>query len=99
MNQSPEKRSTPRTALRQTVCFERTALDHGSPACEQVHGVGRDICSGGASFTTDCPLHRGEILRLHISLGSDRASVPVISEVRWTGSTQNGFRVGVRFLA
>ena len=98
MNLSPDKRTSPRTALHQVVSFERTAVDQGPPAYEQVHGVGRDIGSGGASFLTVCPLERGEILRLHIPLGPEHATVPVLSEVRWTGQTRNGFRVGVRFL-
>jgi hypothetical protein len=99
MNLSPEKRTSPRTALHQVVRFERTATAAGLPGSELTQGVGRDISREGASFLTDCPLRPGEVLRLHIPLEAERASVPVLSEVRWTEPTRNGFRVGLQFLA
>ena len=99
MNLSSEKRSCPRTALHQVVRFERTATAAGLPGGELTQGVGRDISQEGASFLTDCSLQPGEVLRLHVPLEAEHASVPVLSEVRWTERTRNGFRVGLLFLA
>jgi len=99
MDTPSEKRASPRTDLHQVVRFERTAPESGLTGEEPTQGVGRDISPEGASFLTDCPLHPGEILKLHVPIEAERTSVPVISQVKWTQRTRNGFRVGLQFLA
>ncbi|HEY3400451.1 MAG TPA: PilZ domain-containing protein [Geothrix sp.] len=99
MDTPSEKRSNSRTVLHQIVQFERTAAGAGRSGGELAQGIGRDISPEGASFLTNCPLLEGEILRLHIPIEAERASVPVMSQVRWTEPTRNGFRVGLQFLA
>ncbi|GLH67141.1 PilZ domain-containing protein [Geothrix edaphica] len=99
MDTPEEKRASPRTDLHQVVRFERTASESGLMEEEPTQGVGRDISPEGASLLTDCALQPGEILKLHVPIEAERASVPVISQVRWTQRTRNGFRVGLQFLA
>ena len=99
MNLPIEKRTCHRTALHQVVQFERTASLVREAGGALTQGVGRDISPEGASLLTDCPLQRGEILRLHVPIEGPGASVPVFSEVRWTEPTRHGFRVGLQFLA
>ena len=99
MDTPSEKRASSRTALHQIVRFERTAAEVDPTQDCLAQGVGRDISPEGASLLTDCPLRQGEILRLHIPVEAERASVPVISQVRWTQPTRNGYRVGLQFLA
>lgn len=99
MDALTEKRCSPRTDLPQVVPFERAA-DESQPSGDgPARAVGRDISPEGASLLTDCPLERGEVLRLHLPREAVRAGAPVLSEVRWTQPTRHGFRVGLQFLA
>lgn len=81
------------------VRFERSAADPRPDHQGTAHGVGYDISEQGLSLLTDCSLGQGEILKLHIPLAEDRASVPVFSDVRWIRQESEGFRVGLQFLA
>ncbi|WP_257303158.1 PilZ domain-containing protein [Geothrix campi] len=99
MDTPSEKRATPRTVLYQVVRFERTAAEPSRPEDDPTQGIGRDISPEGASLLTDCPLHQGEVVKLHVPIESELASVPVFSQVKWTQRTRNGFRVGLQFLA
>ena len=99
MDDPSEKRTYPRTVLYQVVRFERTATGPETPVEEPAQGIGRDISPEGASLLTDLPLYRGEVLKLHVPLESELASVPVFSEVKWTQPTRNGYRIGLQFLA
>jgi hypothetical protein len=80
------------------VRFERSATATGRGR-QTAQGIGRDISSQGISILTVCPLRMGEILKLHVPLEADRASVPVYSEVRWARPEHEGFCVGLQFLS
>jgi hypothetical protein len=85
--------------MHQVVRFERSAGDLEPEHRGTAHGIGCDISEQGLSLLTDCFLGQGEILKLHIPLAEDRASVPVFSDVRWVRPESEGFRVGLQFLA
>ncbi|HJW71674.1 MAG TPA: PilZ domain-containing protein [Geothrix sp.] len=99
MDRSSDQRSNPREPMHQVVRFERSAGDLEPEHRGVAHGVGCDISEQGLSLLTDCFLGQGEVLKLHIPLAEDRASVPVFSDVRWVRRESEGFRVGLQFLA
>lgn len=94
-----EKRSCPRMVLNQVVEFECVDKALGPPAEVRAVGIGRDISDAGVSLLTDCLLHRGEVLTVHVPLEEDAAIRPVLSEVKWIQPTRHGIRVGLKFIA
>jgi hypothetical protein len=94
-----DKRTSPRMAMHRMIRFECTDLESERFPKGLAQGLGRDISSEGISFLTNCSLRPGAILKVHVSLKADWASIPVFSEVRWTSPVRGAFHVGLRFLA
>lgn len=94
-----EKRSCPRTILNQIVEFECVDTALGPSAEARAAGIGRDISDAGVSLLTNCLLHRGEVLNVHVPAGEDAATRSVLSEVKWIQPTRHGIRVGLKFIA
>lgn len=94
-----EKRSCPRAILNQIVEFECVDTVLGPPAEIRATGIGRDISDAGVSLLTNCLLHRGEVLTVHVPPGVEAAARSVLSEVKWIQPTRHGIRVGLKFIA
>ncbi|WP_243285855.1 PilZ domain-containing protein [Geothrix terrae] len=93
-----EKRSCPRMVLNQIVEFECVDTVLGPPAEIRATGIGRDISDAGVSLLTNCLLHRGEVLTVHVPVEAE-ATRSVLSEVKWIQPTRHGIRVGLKFIA
>lgn len=99
MSHPMEKRSCPRTVLNQVVEFECVDTVLGPPAEIRATGIGRDISDAGVSLLTNCLLHRGEVLTVHVPMEAEAATRSVLSEVTWIQPTRHGIKVGLKFIA
>jgi hypothetical protein len=96
--QATEQRESQRTAFGQIVEFELSAA-HSAVDFSGLKALGIDISSGGIGLETDNKLRRDDVVRLAIPF-DDKINFPVLAEVRWVAAaTDEGYRIGFRFLA
>ena len=93
------KRAGRRKNIRKPITFELSLLENGRPINILKSGVGVDLSPGGLGMTTAYPLHTGNILKLFFPAGVGNTSLPVFTEVVWSQTVDEHFRVGLRFLA
>ncbi|OGQ94883.1 MAG: hypothetical protein A2521_09610 [Deltaproteobacteria bacterium RIFOXYD12_FULL_57_12] len=92
-----EKRRSERSAFKQAVEFEVSAL-RATDGSTVNRAMGMDISSSGMALETDIALGQGEIVQLHVPINSGAVFMPFFAEVRWAEASGNTWRAGLRFL-
>ncbi len=98
MLQRVEKRDVEREAFERPVTFQVSA--HRAASSDELtrKGVCIDISSSGLGLATNCHLHTGEVMEVHLPIGVKDVTVRVFAEVRWSASAGGNGRTGLRFL-
>jgi len=99
MGQASEKRSSIRKDFALPVGVGFSCVAGGRIINVRKNGTGVDISSGGIQITVDHKLPRGTVVKLYMPLDAVNTSFPVYSEVVWSKSETDYFRIGLRFLS
>jgi hypothetical protein len=98
MEKNREKRKLDRSSFSYPVLFEINGTESSPSKAIRSEGCGLDISSSGIGILTDRLLYPGDVVKLYIPLGSTNTIIPTTSEVRWTGTEEGRFRLGLKFL-
>ncbi len=91
-----ERRHHPRTEFSKPVTIEATLSTHG---LEAVGAELLDISSGGACIMTNISYDPGGVVKLNVPLHGTNIHIPSLADVRWVTPVDDGFKLGLHFLA
>jgi hypothetical protein len=101
MRQGSDQRISQRTAFRQALAFELSVTRAGRPGEEPLRrqAVGIDLSAHGLGLETDCPLEKGELIKLLPGDNGNGVKLPPFARVQWVQADARGrCRVGLCFL-
>ncbi len=93
-----EKRYDEREFVERPITFNMSA--HRAAPFEVISkkGICIDISSSGLGLVSNCHLHKGEVMEVHVPIGVKEVTVRVFAEVRWSAFAGDSARSGLRFL-
>ena len=93
-----KKRLKIRGPFKQSIPFDMIDVESDILRNINYTGTGVDISEHGLGMTSDYPLKKAQVIKLHLPLQKMDRPFSVFAEVMWSMPAKNRFRVGLRFL-
>jgi hypothetical protein len=91
MRQGSDQRISQRTAFRQALAFELSVTRAGRPGEPlRRQAVGIDLSAHGLGLETDCPLEKGELIKLLPGDNGNGVKLPPFARVQWVQADSPG---------